>query len=78
MILLGVLVNFTFGETAKDVIVVDLVRDTVEDDFILILSCSVIWDGILASLYDSFCNSLRLSHVADIEENPSIPEQFLL
>ena len=73
LVLFCVFVDLALGVSSEDVISVDLVRDAVEDDFVFVLSSSVI-EGIVAVLDGHVGNGLGLLDVRDVEENTGIAE----
>jgi hypothetical protein len=74
LILLGVFVDLALGVFAESFISVDLLRDAVKDDFVLVFVGCVVGGGFVA-LDRSVSYLLGFLKVADVEEDPSVAER---
>lgn len=77
LVLFSVFVDFTLSIAREDFIVVDSVRDIVEDDFVLV-SIFEVEGRDFHSSEGFFCNVLGFFDVADVEEDACISEIFLV
>ena len=75
LVLLGVFVDFAFGEGSEDLVVVDFVGDAVENDLILVFAGGVVVE-LFGALDALLCQVSGLLDVADVEEDAGVAEGF--
>ena len=75
LVLLGVFVDFAFGEGSEDLVVVDFVGDAVENDLILVFAGGVVVE-LFGALDALLCQVSGFLDVADVEEDAGVAEGF--